>query len=123
MGFHNWTGKYKKLDKAAKATEPRRRRRWRWMKVNGRRLIRGLRLSRCRKLKIKRKGGLSMAMLLRRRIGKIYGEVVKRVNVMESVCPQILLCCHWGLPVLSHSTLKFSVSKSAKNYHAPLRGL
>nr|GMC47168.1 uncharacterized protein LOC104098476 [Ipomoea batatas] len=115
MGFHNWTGKYKKLDHqaAAKATEPTRRRRWRrWMKVNRRVTIRGLRLSRFRKLKIEYCKGA---------IGKIYGEVVKRVMGMgmgESVCPQILLCCHWGLPVLSHS-----IPKSAKNHHAPLRGV
>nr|GME18254.1 hypothetical protein BC332_22054 [Ipomoea batatas] len=112
MGFHNWTGKYKKLDQAA--MEPtRRRRRWRWMKVNGRVMIRGLRLSRCRrKLKIEYCKGA---------IGKIYGEVVKRVMGMgmgESFCPQILLCCHWGLPVLSHSA-----SIWEKNHHAPLHGV
>lgn len=61
-----------------------------WVKsVNGR--LRGLRLSRSRKL--------SFGILLSRRIVRICTEFVDRFMNMEN---NIVLTAQWGLPVLSH---------------------
>ncbi|KAK7379133.1 hypothetical protein VNO80_04586 [Phaseolus coccineus] len=66
-----------------------------WVKsVNGR--LRGLRLSRCRKLSL-------AVVLFSSRIVRLYTEVVKRMN-MENIYPAIVLSTQWGLPVLSHSS-------------------
>jgi len=63
-----------------------------WVKsVNGR--LRGLRLSRCRKL----------SLLFSSRIVRLYTEVVNTMN-MENIYPAIVLSTQWGLPVLSHSS-------------------
>nr|GMD42335.1 TRNA-specific 2-thiouridylase [Ipomoea batatas] len=43
-------------------------------------------------------------VILPRRIARVYGEIAKRVKIMENVCPAILFSSsQWGLPVLSHS--------------------
>nr|KYP71693.1 hypothetical protein KK1_010962 [Cajanus cajan] len=65
-----------------------------WVKcVNGR--LRGLRLSRCRKV--------SLGVVLSSRIVRVYSEVVNRMN-MQNMYPAIVLSTQWGLPVLSHSS-------------------
>ncbi|BAT86165.1 hypothetical protein VIGAN_04379000 [Vigna angularis var. angularis] len=64
-----------------------------WVKsVNGR--LRGLRLSRCRKLSL-------AVVLFSSRIVRLYTEVVNSMN-MENIYPAIVLSTQWGLPVLSH---------------------
>lgn len=66
-----------------------------WVKsVNGR--LRGLRLSRCRKLSL-------AVVLFSSRIVRLYTEVVKRMNT-ENIYPAMVLSTQWGLPVLSHSS-------------------
>lgn len=68
-----------------------------WVKsVNGR--LRGLRLSRSRKLSL---GAFSTVLLSSRRIVRIYTHVANRMN-MENIYPTIVLPTQWGLPVLSH---------------------
>ncbi|KAL9332404.1 hypothetical protein ACSQ67_002014 [Phaseolus vulgaris] len=75
-----------------------------WVKfVNGR--LRGLRLSRCRKL--------SLAVV---RIVRLYSEVVERMK-MENMYPAIVLSTQWGLPVLSHSS---HVCRSRRAIHTKL---
>ncbi|KAK7337629.1 hypothetical protein VNO77_18212 [Canavalia gladiata] len=64
-----------------------------WVKsMNGR--LRGLRLSRSRKLSL---------VVLSSRIVRMCTEVVNRMN-MENIYPTIVLPTQWGLPVLSHNS-------------------
>ncbi|KAL3635177.1 hypothetical protein CASFOL_019724 [Castilleja foliolosa] len=85
--------KYEKLvDKKAAKTK---RRFWP-KKLNGR--VKGLKLSRPRKFNI--------AFVLSRKISKICAGFVK----MDEVYPSIVFSCQWGLPVLSHSSVKSNKS-------------
>lgn len=63
--------------------------------------FKGLRLSHSRKLNWKAFSEVSLP----RKIARLYGEIVKRMK-MEEICPAIVFSCQWGLPVLSHSTVK-----------------
>ncbi|KAK9291707.1 hypothetical protein L1049_019656 [Liquidambar formosana] len=101
MGFQGVVGghlrsRYEKLSSAdEKAVRPRRR----WVKkMNGR--LRGLRLARSRKLTLK-----AFSVILLPRIAKIYADIVNRMKT-EGICPAIIFSSHWGLPVLSHSSVK-----------------
>lgn len=79
-----------------KAARPRRS----WVKkMNGR--LKGLRLSRSRKLILK---GFSV-VLFPRRVVRIYTDIVNRMMV-DGICPTIIFSSQWGLPVLSHSSVK-----------------
>ncbi|KAK6911731.1 hypothetical protein RJ641_023824 [Dillenia turbinata] len=105
MGFQQIAGLgmrghyYKRL----KATEEKKvttRPRRGWVKImNGR--LKGLRLSpRSRKLNWK-----TFSIIVKpRRIAGIYAEIVKRLNMVDELCPTIIFSSHWGLPVLSHSS-------------------
>ncbi|KAH1259174.1 hypothetical protein GmHk_03G008710 [Glycine max] len=67
-----------------------------WVKsLNGR--LRGLRLSRSRKLSLG-------VVVLSSRIVRLYNEVVNQMMNMENIYPAIVLSTQWGLPVLSHSS-------------------
>lgn len=77
-----------------------------WMK---KRLIKGLRLSRPRKLILKLNKGFSL-VLFPKRVVRMYTDVVNRMMVDDDgMCPTptptptIIFSSQWGLPVLSHS--------------------
>ncbi|KAK2966186.1 hypothetical protein RJ640_008752 [Escallonia rubra] len=88
--------RYERLtDDDEKMPSPKRR----WVKrMNGR--LKGLRLSRSRKLNWK----AFSVVILPKRIARIYADIVKRIMKMDAVCPGIIFSCQWGLPVLSHPT-------------------
>nr|XP_009603513.1 uncharacterized protein LOC104098476 [Nicotiana tomentosiformis] len=98
MGFQGRYVRLGEVEDLKVASRPRRC--WLIKKMNGR--LKGIKLSRSRKLNWK---AFSM-VILPRRIARIYGEIVKRMKNMEDVCPAIVFSCHWGFPVLSHSTVK-----------------
>ncbi|GFP95041.1 hypothetical protein PHJA_001648500 [Phtheirospermum japonicum] len=87
----NFQYKYEKLGHK-KAT----RRFWS-KKLNGR--VKGLKLSRSRKFNWK---PFSITLVLSRKISKICAGFVK----MDEVYPGIVFSCQWGLPVLSHASVK-----------------
>ncbi|KAF3454760.1 hypothetical protein FNV43_RR05208 [Rhamnella rubrinervis] len=71
-----------------------------WVKkMNGR--LKGLRLCRPRKLTLK----VFSVVVLSSRIARIYSEVVNRMKI-DGVCPNINFSTQWGLPVLSHPSVK-----------------
>ncbi|XP_059458953.1 uncharacterized protein LOC132188493 [Corylus avellana] len=98
MGFQDLLSRrlrycrYKKLNNAdEKVARPRSC----WVqKRNGR--LKGLRLSRSRKIILK----AFSVMVLPIRIARIYADIVNRVN--DGVCPAIIFPTQWGLPVVSH---------------------
>jgi hypothetical protein len=101
MGFQNFFGRhlrcrYKKLNNAdEKVARPRRC----WVqKRNGR--LKGLRLSRSRKLILK----AFSVMVLPIRIARFYADIANRMN--DSVCPAIVFPTQWGLPVVSHLSVR-----------------
>ncbi|KAI3448409.1 hypothetical protein Pfo_005074, partial [Paulownia fortunei] len=93
-----WRGRYEKL--AGGDEKSARTRRFWLKKLNGR--IKGLKLSRSRKLNWK---PFSISFILSRKIAKICADFVKRMK-MDEACPAIVFSCQWGLPVLSHSSVK-----------------
>lgn len=93
---------YERLTAAdhVKAARPRRS----WVKkMNGR--LKGLRISRSRKLTLK---GLSV-VVFPRRVVRIYSDMVNRM-MMDCMCPSIVFSSQWGFPVLSHSSVKCTKS-------------
>ncbi|KAH7835117.1 hypothetical protein Vadar_023018 [Vaccinium darrowii] len=91
-----WRYRYEKLtsiDHEKAAARPKRRRA---MKMNGK--FRGIRLSRWRKLNWK---AFSM-FISPRRIAEMYGEIIKRMKMMDDICPALVFSGQWGLPVVSH---------------------
>ena len=71
-----------------------------WVKsVNGR--LRGLRLSRPRKLSLR---AFLSTVLLPSRIVRVYTDVVNRMN-LENIYPAVVLPTQWGLPVISHPSV------------------
>nr|GMD43874.1 TRNA-specific 2-thiouridylase [Ipomoea batatas] len=104
MGFHHWRRRYEKLDceEEVEGEGRRARPRPRWVV----RRVRGLRLSGSRSKKKLKYWKAFCVVILPRRIARVYGEIAKRVKIMENVCPAIVFSSsQWGLPVLSHSTL------------------
>lgn len=97
IGKGRWVNRYERLT-SCDENVARSARRCCLKKVNGR--FKGLRISRSKKLNWK---PFSL-VLLPRKIGTMYDEIVKRLKMMDDVCPTIVFSCHWGLPVLSHST-------------------
>ncbi|KAF9669784.1 hypothetical protein SADUNF_Sadunf13G0000400 [Salix dunnii] len=80
----------------------RPRRRHCWVKrMNGR--IKGLRLSRSRKLSFK---ALSVILMPgpSSRIAKVYAHIIDRIKIMDdlNLYPNIIFSTCWGLPGLSH---------------------
>ncbi|KAK6915762.1 hypothetical protein RJ641_020879 [Dillenia turbinata] len=100
MGFQEIVGfgmrghSYKRL----KATEEKKvttRPRRGWVKkMNGR--LKGLRLSR-RPPKLNWK--TFSIIVMPRRIAGVYAEIVKRINIVDELCPTIIFSSHWGLPI------------------------
>ncbi|XWS58034.1 hypothetical protein CRYUN_Cryun08bG0000500 [Craigia yunnanensis] len=88
---HPMQCRYEKLrNDPNKVARPRRR----WVKkINGG--LKGLRLSRSRKLSLKT---LSIA--------RIYADIVDRRKMDAGLCPNIIFSTHWGLPTLSHPSLQ-----------------
>ena len=77
-----------------------------WMKrANGR--LKGIKLSRSRKLTLK----VFSVVVFTSRIVKMCNELVNRLSIDHGVCPNMIFTTHWGLPVLSHSSLKCSRNK------------
>ena len=71
-----------------------------WVKkTNGR--LKGLRLSRSRKLTLK----VFSVVVFTSRIARIYNEIVNRMSI-DGVYPNVIFTSQWGLPVLSHSSVK-----------------
>ncbi|KAL2491049.1 Uncharacterized protein Adt_26677 [Abeliophyllum distichum] len=74
---------------------------WCWMKkMNGK--LKGLRLLQSRKLIWK---PFSINLILSRRIARIYADIVEGMK-MDEICPAIVFSCQWGLPILSHSSVR-----------------
>ncbi|XP_021623957.1 uncharacterized protein LOC110623355 [Manihot esculenta] len=68
-------------------------------KMNGG--LKGLRLWRSRKLILK---ALSV-MVLPSRIARVYADIISRIK-MDDLYPNIIFYTQWGLPVLSHPSVK-----------------
>lgn len=101
MGFQDLVGRrlrcrYKKLNNADEK-EPRPRRCW-VQRRNGQ--LKGLRLSRSRKLILK----AFSVMVLPMRIARFYADIADRMN--SGVCPAIVFPTQWGLPVVSHLSVR-----------------
>lgn len=112
MGFQDLVGsrlrcRYKKLNNAdEKVARPRSC----WVQKGNGRGLKGLRLSRSRKIILK----AFSVMVSPIRIARIYGDIANRVN--DGVCPAIIFPTQWGLPVVSHlSASRKSVISFNKN--------
>lgn len=100
MGFQEMVRgrKYEKLSE-------KRQEKWFWVKRanscgnNGLKRLKGIRISRSKKLTLK-------LFSVTTKIVKMYNEVIKRMNAIDhrGVYPNIVFTSHWGLPVLSHSS-------------------
>ncbi|KAL3573322.1 hypothetical protein D5086_023935 [Populus alba] len=86
---------------------PRRRHCW-VKKMNGR--VKGLRLSRSRKLTFK---ALSVILMPSpsSRIAKVYAHIIDRIKIMDdlNLYPNIILSTRWGLPVRSKHRFLFKL--------------
>ncbi|KAJ9180410.1 hypothetical protein P3X46_008657 [Hevea brasiliensis] len=103
MGIQDIVGlhlryRYEKLISSDEKLAKPRRRSW-LKKMNGG--LKGLRLSRSRKLTFK---ALSV-MVLPSRIATVYADIISRIK-MEDFYPNIIFSTQWGLPVLSHPSVK-----------------
>ncbi|XVF56885.1 hypothetical protein PTKIN_Ptkin06aG0156300 [Pterospermum kingtungense] len=78
--------RYEKLRNDPNKERPRKR----WVKKM-RGGLKGLRLSRSRKLSLKIFS-----------IARIYIDIVDRMKMDAGICPNIMFSTHWGLPTLSH---------------------
>ncbi|GLT30104.1 hypothetical protein SLA2020_049240 [Shorea laevis] len=88
--------RYEKLKHGGVTTKVGRPRK-RWVrKMKG-----GIRLSRSRKHFFK---AFSMVVLAGR-VARVYADIIDRMK-MDGLCPSIIFCTQWGLPVLSHPSLK-----------------
>ncbi|PRQ42565.1 hypothetical protein RchiOBHm_Chr3g0459041 [Rosa chinensis] len=104
MSFQDMVGRglgfqYEKLSKRNEKMSRCGRHIW-VKKMNGK--LKGFRLSRSRKFTLK----VFSVVVWPRRIARIYSEVVKRLKT-DGVYPNIIFSTQWGLPVLSHSSVKF----------------
>ncbi|GLU00198.1 hypothetical protein SLE2022_175800 [Rubroshorea leprosula] len=93
--------RYEKLkhgDETTKVGRPRKR----WVK----KMKGGIRLSRSRKLIFK---AFSMVVLAGR-VARVYADIIDRMK-MDGFCPNIIFSTQWGLPVLSHPSLKCRKTK------------
>lgn len=113
MGFQDIVGgglgfQYEKLRK--KNEKMGRAGRHIWVKkMNGR--LKGFKLSRSKKLSLK----VFSVVVWPSRIARIYGEIVNRLKT-DGVYPNIIFSTQWGLPVLSHSSVKFRESVAKTSY-------
>ncbi|KAK2634678.1 hypothetical protein Ddye_029470 [Dipteronia dyeriana] len=104
LGDRRVRHRYEKLtgDHEEAAARPKSRRCW-VKKMNGG--LRGLRLSRSRKLTLK--ATLPGVMVLRAsKIVRMYGDILERIMNVDGLCPNIVFTTQWGLPVLAHPSLK-----------------
>lgn len=94
--------RYEKLndddEEKGAAARPRGRRCW-VRKMNGG--LKGLRLSRSRKLTLK----VLPVMVWPSKIVRMYADMLERLK-MDGLCPNIIFSTQWGLPVLAHPSLK-----------------
>ncbi|OAY43889.1 hypothetical protein MANES_08G105911v8 [Manihot esculenta] len=90
--------RYEKLISSDEKLAKSRRRSW-VKKLNGG--LKGLRLSRSRKLTFK---ALSV-MVLPSRIARVYADIISRIKI-EDLYPNIIFSTQLGLPVLSHPSVK-----------------
>ncbi|KAI3439365.1 uncharacterized protein J3R85_004779 [Psidium guajava] len=97
IGAGRFRHQYEKLINVdEKTTRPRGR----WVRnVNGK--LRALRLSRSRKLTLR---AVSL-IVLPGKIARIYRDIASRMN-LDGICPVITFSSQWGLPVLSHPSVK-----------------
>ena len=113
MGFQDIVGgglgfQYEKLRKRNEKMGRAGRHIW-VKKMNGR--LKGFKLSRSKKLSLK----VFSVVVWPSRITRIYGEVVNRLKT-DGVYPNIIFSTQWGLPVLSHSSVKFRESVARTSY-------
>ncbi|KAK3228983.1 hypothetical protein Dsin_000864 [Dipteronia sinensis] len=103
LGDRRVRHRYKKLTCDEAAARPKSRRCW-VKKMNGG--LRGLRLSRSRKLTLK--ATLPGVMVLRasKIVRIMYGDILERIMNVDGLCPNIIFTTQWGLPVLAHPSLK-----------------
>ncbi|WRX23868.1 hypothetical protein QQP08_017007 [Theobroma cacao] len=98
LGGHPVPCRYEKLRNVGDA-RPRRR----WVKkMSGG--LKGLRLSRSRKLKT------LCSVVFANRITRIYADIAHRLKMDGTLCPNIIFATHWGLPTLSHTGRLSSLS-------------
>ncbi|KAI6695479.1 hypothetical protein NL676_023189 [Syzygium grande] len=97
IGAGRFRYQYEKLINVdEKTTRPRGR----WVRnVNGK--LKALRLSRSRKLTLR---AFSL-IALPSKMARIYRDIVNRMN-LDGIYPAITFSSQWGLPVLSHSSVK-----------------
>ncbi|GLT45385.1 hypothetical protein SLA2020_192190 [Shorea laevis] len=88
--------RYEKLKHSDETTNVGRPRKHWVKKMKG-----GIRLSRSRKLIFK---AFSMVVLAGR-VARVYADIIDRMK-MDGLCPSIIFSTQWGLPVLSHTSLK-----------------
>ncbi|CAO2827670.1 unnamed protein product [Amaranthus hypochondriacus] len=85
---------------SSSSSSPTPRRRCFWVKkMNGKgKLIRGVKISRCRRVVNLKRFSL---VLFPRKIGRIYSEIVKRLIELDG--SSIIFATTWGIPVLSNN--------------------
>ncbi|KAL3725725.1 hypothetical protein ACJRO7_030710 [Eucalyptus globulus] len=95
------TGRFRyQYEKLTSIDEKTTRPRGRWVRsVNGK--LKALRLSRSRKLTLRAFSLITMPS----KIARIYRDITNRMN-LDGICPAITFSSQWGLPVLSHSSVK-----------------
>ncbi|GAB4857246.1 hypothetical protein Ancab_015153 [Ancistrocladus abbreviatus] len=86
-----------------------------WMKKMKRR-IRGVKLFRRRKVNWK----VFSSLMLSRRTGRTYAEIVKRLISLEPVWPNVIFATNWGLPVVSASSTVHRPKTAVISYHGNL---
>ena len=83
---------------SSSSSSPRRRCFW-VKKMNGKgKLIRGVKISRCRRVVNSKRFSF---VLFPRKIGRIYSEIVKRLIELDG--SSIIFSTTWGIPVLSNT--------------------
>lgn len=110
--MRGWGGKYERL--SSRDTRKAIRERQLWVRkvapLHGGRANKGIKLAlRAKKLNWK---PFTVVFLLSRRVVKAYGALLKSMK-MDEACPAIVFSCQWGLPVLSHSSVRTRMIKPA----------
>ncbi|KAJ6917888.1 hypothetical protein NC651_012174 [Populus alba x Populus x berolinensis] len=113
--------RYEKLISGGDQYHMARPRRWRyWVKkMNGG--VKGLRLSRSRKLTFKALSAILMPSP-KSRIARVYAHVIDRIKMVDDLAlyPNIIFSTHWGLPVLSHPHPSVKTTTRLSSLHTNL---
>ncbi|KAF4359069.1 hypothetical protein G4B88_020613 [Cannabis sativa] len=87
-------------------------------KFGRRKRVKGIRLSRSRKITLK----VFSMVVFTSKIVRIFNEIVSRMS-LDGVYPNIIFTSQWGLPVLSHHSSPNNCTKTAISFHRNLCNL